>query len=87
MTSLSRKRDLTLEIPDSLPTTSQKQEFLQKFDDDTTEADIVEIKIGDRLVPFTKKHLEKYPKLRDPNVRFLLEPLDPWLAIIYGYPC
>ena len=88
-TALSRKRELKLELPETtidLPSEEERKEFVKRFDDETTEADIVEIKIGERTVPFSKAMIEKYPKLLDPNTRFLLEPIEPLICLIYGYP-
>jgi hypothetical protein len=91
--SLSKPRNLRLEIPETtvelpedLPSEDQRKAFVKQFDDEITESDILEIKLGTQSYPFSKTHVARYPKLLDPNFRFLLPPYEPILALIYGYP-
>jgi len=78
MTSLStRKKDLALEIP-------ELDVAARLPDPDTKPEDIVEISVLDKKYYFSKEHVKKYPKLLDPDTRFLLQ-FDNLLGILYSY--
>jgi len=84
MTSLSRKKETTIEIPED-GESSGIDLTARLPDPDTKPEDIVWVKIYDKEYPFTKEMIRKYPKLLDSDVLFLLH-FESILPIIYGYP-
>lgn len=81
MTSLSRRRETA---PETSGSTTDVDTNLRLADPETKTDEIIKISVLDKDYFFSPEHVRKYPKLLDPDARFLLS-FDSVLPLIYGY--